>query len=370
MKILELTNYSAGICGVWNRVKEESIRLHRLGHEVTILSSNHMKGSSELAPREDEIEGVKIKRFPATKVGGESYMVWNFEKDLLALRPEIIIAHSYRHPHTTMASKIAKKINAKCFLVTHAPFSAGNHSLVARIYIKYFHDPLVGRKTLSRFDKIIAITKWEYPYLKNLGVKKEKIEYIPNGIPEEFFSYSRLSKEENKILFFGRVAPIKSLETLIKAVKFIRNKEVQIEIAGPGEEKYLEKLKSFIREEKVENRFVFSGPIYELKAKIKKIDSAKLFILPSKSEAMPQSLIEAMARGKIAIGSDNNGNKDLINNNNGLLFKIRDEKDLADKINQALEQKSDLMKKNAKKSVKQFSWEIVIKKLDKLIQSV
>ena len=45
---------------------------------------------------------------------------------------------------------------------------------------------------------------------------------------------------------------------------------------------------------------------------------------------MPQTLVEAMARGKIVIGSDNEGNKELIKDSeNGFLFKNGSAEDLA-----------------------------------------
>jgi glycosyltransferase involved in cell wall biosynthesis len=105
-----------------------------------------------------------------------------------------------------------------------------------------------------------------------------------------------------------------------------------------------------------------------LQEKIKKIDSAKIFVLPSKSEAMPQSLIEAMSRGKIVISSNNQGSKELIENNkNGFLFKIGDEKELAEEINLALSKPHEEIKKSAIKSVERFKWDLLIKKLEKII---
>ena len=61
MKILELTNYTSGICGVFQRVKQESLELSKKGHEVMIFSSNAIKGSEEIASTEDKTENVKIK---------------------------------------------------------------------------------------------------------------------------------------------------------------------------------------------------------------------------------------------------------------------------------------------------------------------
>ena len=125
-------------------------------------------------------------------------------------------------------------------------------------------------------------------------------------------------------------------------------------------------LDKLIKQLNLNNRIIFSQPIYNLKEKIKKIDSAKIFILPSISEGMSQSLVEAMSREKIVIASDNIGNKDLIENEkNGYLFKIEDEKELAEKINLSLinNSKNKKIKINAKKSVDKFNWDKIIKYL-------
>ncbi len=372
MKILELTGFSAGIDGVWNRVKEEAVRLAEIGHNVMVFSSDIIKGSSEKALHEEQMGKVKIIRFHRRKLGGESYMEWDFEEEALKFRPDIIIAHGYRHTHTSKALKIGKKINAKILLVTHAPFvkKGETRTFLAKLVVRYY-DNFIAPKIINKFDKIIAITKWEIPCLLRLGAKEDKIVYIPNGIPEEFFKLKK-KKEENKILFFGRIAPIKNLETLIKAALLIKDKKIKLEIAGPSEESYIIKLKKLVKDLNADNRVIFTGPVYEAKEKINKIDSAKIFVLPSKREAMPQALIEAMAREKIVIASDNPGARDLIENGkNGFLFEYWNAKELAEKINYAADNYARLkkMKKEARKSVEQFSWDKIIAKINNLIEN-
>lgn len=374
MKILELCPFSAGVCGVWSRVFEESKRLSNLGNEVLVFSSDRVKGNDEIAESEDKIGKVKIKRFSATHLGGESFMKWNFEKEALEYSPDVIIAHNYRQLHTTKALKVAEELksqgkNCRVFLVTHAPFVEGNitRSFAAKIAVG-FYDRFIGPRTLNKFEKILAISKWEIPFLVELGASEDKIEYLPNGIPEEFFRQKR-AKEENKILFLGRISHIKSLETLIEAMNLIENKSVKLEIVGPAEKDYLDYLKNLVKKFKLEERIVFSEPIFAVSEKIKKIDSAKIFVLPSRKEGMPQSLIETMAREKIVIGSNNIAIKDLIKDGeNGLLFEFNTPKDLASKIDLALSLKDKKLQKNARKFVEEFSWDKVIKKLEKILK--
>lgn len=348
------------------------MRLAEKGNEVRIFSSNLTKGSDELASKEDKINGIKITRFPGKILGGEGFMKWDFEKEALEYSPDVIIAHSYRILHTLKALEIAGLLmengkRCKVFLVTHAPFErSSTRSLLARLIIWYY-DKFIGPKTLNKFDKIFTITHWEIPYLLKMGVKKSKIKYVPNGIPEEFFRMKK-GKEQNKILFLGRISPIKNIETVISALPLLKDKKIKFEIVGPAEEKYLRQLKKLVGDLGVEKRVVFSGPIYDLKEKIKKIDSANIFVLPSKSEGMPQGLIEAMARGKIVIASDNLAAKDLINDRKtGYLFEIGNANELARKIDLALDGKNKTIGKEAAKYVRQFSWEKIIAKIEKLI---
>ena len=113
MKILEVCPFSYGVCGVFTRVLTEAKAFKEMGYEVMIFSSNATKGSKEKAPAEDDIDGIKIKRFPTIKLGGESFMYWNYKKEAIEYAPDFIIVHNYRHLHTTQALKIAEILNGK-----------------------------------------------------------------------------------------------------------------------------------------------------------------------------------------------------------------------------------------------------------------
>jgi len=382
MKILEICNFSAGICGVWTRVFEESKRLIERGHEVAVFSSNLEKGTNNPVACEEKIGDIKIKRFSALVPGkgklsfipgGESFMFFKFSQEAVQFNPDVIMVHNYRQFHTTEALKIAKKIKSsgkkcKVFLVTHAPFPEGD---ITRTFwghaASWFYDFFIGRFTLNKFNKILTISHWEIPFLKKIGAKKSKIVYIPNGIPKEFFSQKK-STEENKILFLGRLSPKKKIETLISAIPFLKDKKIKIEIVGPAEEEYLAKLKSLIKSLNVSDRIIFSPPVFDIKKKIEKIDSCKVYVLPSRVEGMPQSLIEGMAREKIVIGSNSLAIRDLIKNKkNGFLFEFDNPKDLAEKIDLALNLKGKTLQKNARKDTENFQWEKVIEKIEKEI---
>jgi len=360
-KILEICPFSAGICGVWARVLSESKEFQKLGYEVRIFSSNIVKGSHETASCEEDNEGIKITRFESNqsfvkKLVSSNVTYFKFEKDLKKYNPDLVITHLL-HPHSFRALKICKKLKIPCYLVTHAPFNV-KRSFILNLLTNIYNSINV-KPHINEFTKIIAITKWEIPYLLSLGVKRDKIVYIPNGLSEEFFTQKKTKESEIKdVLFLGRIAPVKNPETLLKTAKLLPR--INFTIVGKPEKEYLEKLNKIIEKEVIPN-VSFVPAITDLKEKIKLIDEYKIFVLPSNREAMPQVLIEAMARAKIVITTKTDGAKEIINDNKtGFLFEINDFKKLAKLIEENINGNKKIQN-NAKNQAKQYAWKTLIK---------
>ncbi|HVY01689.1 MAG TPA: glycosyltransferase family 4 protein [Candidatus Nanoarchaeia archaeon] len=364
MKILELTNYSAGSCGVFARVKKEALWLSSRGHQVRIFSSNLEKGTNQVMPKEDKIGKVKITRFSSTKLGGESFMRWNFIKDAIDFKPDVIIAHSYRHYHTHLALKVARIVGAKCFLVTHAPFTMNTRSPISKIAVSIY-DSLIGPKIINQFDKVITITSWEEKYLAKIGCRKDKIVCIPNGIPEEFYNSKIL--EGQGMFFFGRVSPIKNIELLISALK---DSSLSVDIIGPTEAKYKSKLLSQISKNNIRNVH-FLPEIKDLKSKIKLFDHYEILVLPSKFESFGQVIVEAMARGKIVISSNTPGAREIIKDNkNGFLFEVNNAnhlRSLIDKVSNLSKSSKKSIRLAALKRAEEFKLNKIMLRLESLL---
>ena len=372
MKIAFLCIYShPSICGVWNRVSSMAEMLIKKGHEVHVFSTNIIKGTNKKSKSYEVYNKIKIHRFSPKLSFGENVKFWDFVSELEELNPDIIITEVYRHPHTNLALKVAQKLKKPIFLVTHAPFVETELRSRFDNLIVNFYDKFYGRKTINKFNKVITITKWEIPYLLKLGVQKNKLFYLPNGIPKQFFEIKQ--KKGKEILFLGRISPIKNLETLIISIKKSTEKypNIKLKIIGPAEESYKKKLVGLIKKLKLEKNITFYPAVYDLNKKIKIIDDSEIFVLPSKREAMPQSLIEAMARGKIVIASDNKGSSEIIKDKeNGFLFPISNPEKLARTIDFILNRKNEKIlskiRKNARKKALEFRWDILINKMEAL----
>ena len=81
LKIITISPYSyPSACGIWRRVYLDAKVLTSKGYNVTSFSSNIIKGTKGISPDYDELDGIKIFRFPIKfRLGGTS-MFFFFRK--------------------------------------------------------------------------------------------------------------------------------------------------------------------------------------------------------------------------------------------------------------------------------------------------
>ena len=210
--ILEICNFSSGISGVWTRAYEDAKEFINQGYDVRVFSSNETE-NGEIVSNTENINGIKINRFSILKRNGYALWLKGLKKEISKLNPEIIIAHGLRKPYLKTAVNVSKEIGAKCYCVTHAPFINKNlRSWKLNVIIKLY-DNFIGKKIMNSFNKIITICKWEKNVLLDLGCNEDKIEYIPNSLSDDFFNDQSV-EEQKKILFLGRMHPVKNLELI------------------------------------------------------------------------------------------------------------------------------------------------------------
>src|SRR3989338_3549370 len=243
MKIAILCHYShPSICGVWNSVFNLS-KMLKDKHEIHVLSSNIIKGTNRLSKEYENLDGIHIHRFKVKYNFGAEAHYWPFKGLLNELKPDIIHSHVYRHPH----SNIVPFFNKPCILTTHAPFLERNlRTRKMRILIRIY-DQLLGKIILKKF-------------------KLNNLVYIPNGVDDSFFSTK--VKQGSYVLYFGRIDPIKNLETLIRAFNML--KDQRLILVGPSEKAYLEKLKRLAN-----SNIEFRPAVYDINEKIKLIKKKK-----------------------------------------------------------------------------------------------
>ncbi len=104
----------------------------------------------------------------------------------------------------------------------------------------------------------------------------------------------------------------KGIDTAIKALSLIHNKEYELHVLGNGVDKDKEQWFSLAQEYSMHNILYFDTPVVGVENVFKWIDEIDILLLPSRSEGLPRCIIEGMSRGCPCIVSNAGGLPELI----------------------------------------------------------
>jgi glycosyltransferase involved in cell wall biosynthesis len=168
---------------------------------------------------------------------------------------------------------------------------------------KLFEDDNINHVRLWR-----ALTAKEADQIRACGYKAP-IVVAPNGlnireyprpentsIPLDTPLIKNLTKSKKRLLFLSRIHPKKGLDLLLPALARLQSlaRDWEVVVAGPDEQGYLKHVQNLAASLGIEKTILFTGTV-TAKTKVALLYSADLFVLPSYSEGLPVSLLEAMA---------------------------------------------------------------------------
>jgi len=239
----------------------------------------------------------------------------------------------------------------------------------------------VQRKTRSKLKTKIAecIERFTYKYAdvgvvtsgadkqyicSKYAVLPEKIKVLHNYIDTQLFRPADCEKYTDRVIFVGRLHPEKNLLNLIEAVS---NTNLTLDIYGQGHlHKQLQR-----RAKQLNTGVNFMGvvPNHDLPEVLNRY---RYYILPSLSEGMPKSLLEAMACGLVCIGTDVEGINEIIEDEvSGYLAQGTSAKALAETINKAVQRPAGSVASNGIRKIRsRFSIGIVTEQEKKCLQSL
>jgi glycosyltransferase involved in cell wall biosynthesis len=204
--------------------------------------------------------------------------------------------------------------------------------------------------------------------LANLGIPKSNIIYLPNSINTNFFKPGK-HKEENLLLYVGRISEPKGLHVLIKSLQYLKE-SVRLVIIGPSDwnTAYYQNLSSLIEKENQKGRHEIKclGAMEQSEI-VEWYQKASLFILPSFAEGFPVTILEALSCETPVIATPVGGIPEIIKNHEtGILVPPGNPIRLAEAINFLLENEDVRLKMacEGRKLVEEhYSIEITCKKL-------
>jgi len=259
-------------------------------------------------------------------------------KDYISFFNNVIVKNiQIVHINTSLASRsvfrdlifaiYAKILRKKCIVFFHG------WSNEAEELMKYKYKWLF-KLYLKKTDALITLSQKSKNTLKSMGYKKNiylETTLVDDKLLNEFIINKKLQKSYNiiTILFLARIEKEKGIFDTIEACDLLiqQGYSIRLLIAGSGraEKEVLEKIKN---KESIEFLGYVSG-----KDKSKTYIESDLYVLPSYTEGMPITVLEAMAFGLPVIVTPVGGLKDIIKEGvNGYFVQFGDSSMLAETI--------------------------------------
>jgi glycosyltransferase involved in cell wall biosynthesis len=375
MRVLQVIQHSMPF-GVTQVCYSISNQLAKKGHQVTILTTD--RGLNQCAAP-NAANNVEVIPFHCVASIGDYLISPSIKKWLHSnVRDfDVIHMHDFRTYQNSVSHGYAKKYNIPYILQAH-----GSMLEFVRLRTqKRLYDLLWGRTIINDAATCVALTPVEREQYVKMGIKRDRIAVVPNGIDtseyvnlpnkSEFRTKHAIDSDEKIVLFLGRLHQIKGADLLVKAFAKLSEKmnSVKLVLAGPNMGA-LPQLKTLARELKLTNKVLFVGPLYG-QDKLEAYVDADVYVLPSVYELFPITVLEACACGTPIIVSSACGIADLVSKFGCVVERNADV--LCDVMYRVLNNdvmRTDLGKRGRQFVERELSFDRIIKSLEEIYRNV
>ncbi len=201
---------------------------------------------------------------------------------------------------------IARDVGVAYFLSPHGMLDTDcmNH----RAWKKRLHMRIIGNAMLRGTRRIHLTARLELEQSQAhfdprkgvvipFPIDARGFENLP-GPAEALARFPQLASAKHRLMFLGRLHPIKGIERLLRAAASIiaEGTDLLVVLTGPGEESYIQELRTLAAELRIAERVLMTGPASG-SLKLSLLQSSAAMVLPSYHENQGMVLLEALATG-------------------------------------------------------------------------
>jgi L-malate glycosyltransferase len=271
-------------------------------------------------------DGVRGKELTAAGIGIAHFPVYSFASPSAALgawklarfirRRNIQLVHTFDYSLTVFAVPVARGFTSAMVVSSQR----SHRDLIPP------HFRGLVRITDRMADRIVVNCEFVRRHLEqDENIPASRIQLCYNGIDLDEFSRresprpAALASDALVIGVVGALRPEKDLAVLLDAFARVRQTRGSLKLAVLGSGSESARLESQARTLGISADCVFAPGTHDVASWLRAID---IFVLPSRSEAWSNSLMEAMACGCCALASNIGGNPELVRHGEtGLLFE-------------------------------------------------
>ncbi len=240
---------------------------------------------------------------------------------LRAFAPDVVHTHGYRAD--VMAGGVARRLACPTVSTVHGYTGGG---------VKNRFYEWLQRRTITRFDAVVAVARPLVDQLADAGVARECIHFIQNAwAPRRPFlnrSEARaalgLPERGYVVGWVGRLSREKGADVFIEALAYLRDLPVTASVLGGGAEEAT--LRALADGLDLGDRIRWHGIVPEAGTLLRAFDA---FALSSRTEGTPIVLFEAMAAGVPIVAAAVGGVPDVVSSREAFLVPPEDPARLA-----------------------------------------
>lgn len=132
-----------------------------------------------------------------------------------------------------------------------------------------------------------------------------------------------------RLVCVSRLSPEKGIEDLLAAMATLRGEGRAVELVLVGDGVDADDLRAQADRLELDGAVRFAGFVPHGPALVAALDAGDVFVLPSRSEGLPHSVVEAMARGLPVVATDVGGLPRLLSGGDGVLVPQQQPQELA-----------------------------------------
>jgi len=321
--------FRSPVGGVFRHVRDLIEEHVKQGHKVGIVCDSSTGGAHEerLFAQITPMLELGLTRLPIRRSisPGDLPALWTSYKHIKSLRPDIL------HGHSAKGGALARLIGSLLRV---------NRYRVARLYsphggsLHYARNSVKGQLflRLERFqerftDALCFVCHFEQAtYEAKVGMPRTRTAMIYNGVQESEFEAVPAREGAARFLYIGMLRDLKGPDIFIKAfAKTERSlgKPLKGVIVGDGPDR--DKYAAMIDAAGLSQRISMHAAMPARQA----FELARTVVVPSRAEAMPYIVLEALAAGKTVIASHVGGIPEVLGENSEALVPTGDADALA-----------------------------------------
>lgn len=320
------------IGGIETYTVELGKRLVRSGHEVVVYCIKTKQYAKPFTH-----QGILFYPLPTIRHKYFEKIVLVFMASLHQFKiPDVDIVH-YHAVGPSIFAFIPRLFGRHTIFQSHGhEWERSSWNILAKTF---FH--IAEKMTFLFVNASSAVSKNLKDYYEQKYQKE--VTYIPSGItPKKALTAEKILRhgvqKSEYFLYVGRLSAEKNIEELITAYLVLKQTETKLVIVGkerPEDAEYVGRLKKIAADNP---NILFVGPAYNDEL-VEWYSNALAYILPSRIEGLPITLLEAMSFACCCIASDIPANREALNSK-GLTYPLGDSQALAGQLEYVMEHES------------------------------